>query len=266
MRKEIKLVVTDLDGTLLDSSKRIPDGFFEAVAKLRSHDVRTVIASGRQYYNVMKLFAPVRDSIDVIAENGGLAFFNGECLFINAMTAEDIAAVLRIVSDVPTAYPLLCGAKCAYALAGPEIFRTSIAPYYERREVSLSAYDHAASDTICKIAIFDEKDASLIYDRFSHLSERLHLTLSGLNWLDFMNHGADKGIGLRAIQNHLGVTPEETLGFGDYDNDIGFLRQCGDRYAMSNAVDKVKDVCGHVAPSNDEDGVMTVLRDYFDFL
>lgn len=266
MDKKIKLVVTDLDGTLLDSDKSIPAGFFNAVRTLRSHGVRTVIASGRQYFNVTKLFAPVCDAIDVIAENGGLAFFEGECLFVNGLADEDVIAVLREVAKIPTAYPLLCGARGAYALDGSALFRAGIAPYYERREVSPAAYDHAASDTLCKIAVFDEVDASRICGRFDRFTGRMHLALSGLHWLDFMNQGSDKGVGLQAIQERLGVSPEETMGFGDYDNDVGMLVHCGESYAMANAVDKVKAVCRHRAPSNDEDGVMAVLRATFDFL
>ena len=266
MDRTIKLVVTDLDGTLLDTRKKIPDGFFDAIRKLRAHGIRMVIASGRQYHNVMKLFAPVRESIDVIAENGGLAFFDGRRLFANTLSKQDIDAVLQVAAKVPTAWPLLCGAQGAYALTGPEVFKSSIVLYYERREVSPAAYEHAAQDAICKIAIFDEKDASLVYPSFEHLSNRLHLTLSGLHWLDFMNLDADKGVGLKAIQEHLGIGPEETMGFGDYDNDAGMLERCGESYAMANAVDRVKAVCRHQAPSNDDDGVMTILRREFDFL
>ena len=69
----IKFIAADLDGTLLNSSHALPDGFMELVEKLYDMGITFAAASGRQYYGVEKLFMPVRDKMMFIAENGGVA-------------------------------------------------------------------------------------------------------------------------------------------------------------------------------------------------
>ncbi len=75
----IKLVATDLDGTLLNSKKELPEDFSEWVYKHK--EIKTVIASGRQYYNIKKLFPGMEDSLVFIADNGGLVFENNKIIY-----------------------------------------------------------------------------------------------------------------------------------------------------------------------------------------
>ena len=264
---KIKLIVSDVDGTLVDSQKRLPPGFPEAVRKLREHGIAFAIASGRQYYNVLKTFDCVRDDIVVMPDNGAMLIEGEEAYYTSRMQAEDVAAILRAVETIPTAHPLLEGVRALYMLPGPDFYEHEVARYYERRVVASDALEQAASDTICKFAIFDdESSARNIAPVVARFSDHLTVTLSGDNWLDIMNKGVDKGSGLRIVLEHLGVEPEECMAFGDYDNDIQMLEICGESYAMANATDAVKAVCRHTAPSNDEAGVMQVLRREFPFL
>ena len=263
----IKLIVSDVDGTLVDSQKRLPPGFSKAVRKLREHGVRFVIASGRQYYNVLKTFDCVRDDILVLPDNGAMLIENDEAYYTNRMSAEDVADILRAVEQIPTAHPLLEGVRALYLRPGSDFYEHEVARYYERRVVAHDAFEQAASDTICKVAIFDDvSSAQNIAPVVAHFSDHLTVTLSGDNWLDIMNKGVDKGSGLRIILDHLGLMPDECMAFGDYDNDIQMLKICGESYAMANATDAVKAVCRHLAPSNEEAGVMQVLRREFPFL
>ncbi len=267
MNARIKLIASDVDGTLVDSQKRLPPGFPEAVRKLREHGVVFAIASGRQYYNVLKTFDCVRDDIVVMPDNGAMLIEDDEAYYTSRMSAEDVAAILKAVEPIPTAHPLLEGVRALYMRPGSDFYEHEIARYYERRVVSDDAFEQAASDTICKVAIFDdESSAQNIAPAVVRFSDHLNVALSGDNWLDIMNMGVDKGSGLRIILDHLGVKPEECMAFGDYDNDIQMLKICGESYAMANATDAVKAVCRHTAPSNDEAGVMQVLRREFPFL
>ena len=267
MKARIKLIASDVDGTLVDSQKRVPKGFAAAVRKLRGHGVRFVIASGRQYYNVLKTFDCVRDDIVVMPDNGAMLIEGDEAYYTSRLLAEDVAAILRAVETIPTAHPLLEGVRALYMLPGSDFYEHEVARYYERRVVAPDAFEQAASDTICKVAIFDDvSSARHVAPVLARFSDHLNVALGGDNWLDIMNMGVDKGSGLRIILEHLGVKPEECMAFGDYDNDIQMLKICGESYAMANATDAVKAVCRHLAPSNDEEGVMQVLRREFPFL
>lgn len=108
----IKLLALDLDGTLLDSEKKMPVDFLPWV---REHsEIRTVIASGRQYYTILRDFPVGRDNITIIAENGGLVFDeNNEKIYMNSMKSEDVKASLDRVMAIPGATPIVCGEKSA---------------------------------------------------------------------------------------------------------------------------------------------------------
>ncbi len=267
MGARIKLIAADVDGTLVDSEKRVPKGFADAVRRLRANGVRFVIASGRQYYNVIKTFADAKDDVIILPENGSMLIEAGEAFFTSRIPDGDIREALRAVRGIPTAHPLLCGVKAVYSLPCPDFCATEMSKYYERRVICEDAFDRAKDDTICKVAFFDdESTARNVLPAVSHFADRMNIVLSGEHWLDIMNKGVDKGSGLRVIMERLGVAPEECMAFGDYGNDIGMLRICGESYAMANATDDVKAVCRHMAPSNDEEGVMQVLRREFPFL
>ena len=131
----------------------------------------------------------------------------------------------------------------------------------------IDAFRLAEEDVVCKIALFDdESSAKNLAPAMAPFADHLTPNLSGDHWLDIMNPGIDKGSGLRILLDRFGVKPEECMAFGDYENDIAMLRLCGESYAMANATDDVKAVCRHVAPSNDEAGVMQVLYREFPFL
>ena len=79
-----------------------------------------------------------------------------------------------------------------------------------------------------------------------------------------MKPGVNKGEALRGVQRMLGIRPEECMAFGDYLNDCELLDAVGESYAMENAHPALKRIAKYIAPSNDEDGVMRVLRERFD--
>ena len=78
-----------------------------------------------------------------------------------------------------------------------------------------------------------------------------------------MKPGVHKGAAMRGLQSLLGIRPEECMAFGDYLNDCELLEAVGESYAMENAHPTLKRLARHIAPSNDEDGVMRVLRERF---
>lgn len=262
---KIKLVAMDLDGTLLDSQKRVPNGFFEMAADLHARGIHVVIASGRQYFNILALFAPIRDSLVFMADNGGYFNIYGKTVLAKPFTPEQTGRILDLAGTIPTAEPVLCCADCAYSMPCAESVRRDIGLYYERKEYSAEGFAKARGEGVIKIAIHDlENSTKNIWPVMRVLDgPEMCVRISGDLWLDVMPFGVDKGDGIRQLQRLLGVDRSACMAFGDFDNDIGMLEACGESYAMANAVDSVKAICRHGAPSNDDDGVMRVLREVF---
>ena len=78
-----------------------------------------------------------------------------------------------------------------------------------------------------------------------------------------MKPGVHKGMAMRGLQRMLGVEPEECMAFGDYLNDCELLEAVGESYAMENAHPQLKAMAKHIAPSNDDNGVIRVIKERF---
>lgn len=258
--KEIKLVATDMDGTLLNSKKEMPADFMDWV---KAHQqIRTVIASGRQYFTLEADFMPVRDELIFVAENGSLVFDHGEIIYINEMTREDVCWCLDMLKEVPYANPICCGAKAAYMENPSKEAHENAAMYYKSLVVTDDMKEAIKADRIVKIAIyFNDFKAGEMVDRVV-LPEDGHLqsVYSSVSWIDIANASVNKGEAIHSIQEKYDISPDESMAFGDFLNDYELLLACTESYCMANGHEELKKIAKHIAASNDEDGVMQVLR------
>lgn len=256
---KIKLVALDMDGTLLDSNKQLPPDFMEWV---RTHpDIKTVIASGRQYFTLVKDFIPIKDELIFVAENGGFVFQRDEIIYSNEMQKQDIYRCLELIEQRPALTPIVCGVRSAYMRAVKEEVYRKTAMYYTRLQTVEKLYEASLKEAVVKIAIFvDDKGAEAAMEYFSGLPEHLAAVLSGDSWIDISNRTVNKGIAVEAIQKKYGIERTESMAFGDYLNDVGLIKSCEESYCMENGHPDLKAVAKYVTDSNDNDGVMKVLR------
>ena len=255
----IRLVATDMDGTLLNSRKELPPDFEAWVV---SHPgIRVAIASGRQYYTLYDNFGPARELLLYIAENGALVFERGAAVYKNVMDPADALACLRVASSMPGVHPILCGVRSAWMVHAPEAVEREAKMYYHRLAFPETLESAVGGDEIVKVALYIEGyRAAETVSGFRTLQPRLAPVVSGPDWIDVANASVSKGAALRDIQTRYGIAPEDCAAFGDYMNDYTLLQACGESYAMANACEDIKGVAKHLTASNDEDGVMVVLR------
>ncbi len=256
---KIKLVATDMDGTLLDSHKKMPSDFKSWV--VNHENITTVIASGRQYYALARDFMDIKDHLIFIAENGSLVFSKDEIIYRNLMKKEDVLLAVEKLEKLPFATPLLCGVKSAYMekSADEEIHHATM--YYERLEEVADLRAVAEKEEIVKLAIYFRNqmaEKSAYY--FSSLPDHLKAVVSGVSWIDVANVDANKGKALKEIQEQKHVSWSECVAFGDYFNDVEMLEQVKYSFATANAHPKIKKLASYLTDSNDDDGVMKVLR------
>lgn len=263
----IKLVAADMDGTLLTSDKRVPEELEQVVRALWAKGVRFVIASGRQVASLMRDMGDLADELTYIAENGAVIVDKGETIFVDPMDKGDVRCVLEKTRGLAGMHPVLCCPdKAVIEESAPLEFRRNVKMYYESTQIVpdlLAALE--GIDAVCKMAYYDEGDAEHheypILDQL--FSGDLAVILSSYSWVDIMKPGTHKGRGMRTLQSLLGVSPEECMAFGDYFNDIELLESVSESYAMGNALPEVKAIAKHIAPTNDENGVMRVVKERF---
>lgn len=261
----IKLIATDMDGTLLTTEKEFPPHLFNVIDRLHERNIKFAVASGRQYYTLLKDFEPVKDEVTFICENGALVFDKGENIFCDAMAYEDIAKCIEIIRGIENAYPILCGVDSAYIEDDHQEFNQNADMYYARCERVDNLLEAAKKDRICKIAIFDTEDAQVnTYEQVKQLNDTYKVSLSGHQWVDIMNPTVNKGEAMRLIQKKYDISYDETMAFGDYLNDYEMMQTCYYNYAMENAHDELKSICNFRAPSNDENGVIVTIEHFLE--
>ncbi|MDE5977629.1 MAG: HAD family hydrolase [Turicibacter sp.] len=258
-----KLIATDMDGTLLTTKKQLPPNIFNVIDRLHERKIKFAVASGRQYYTLLKDFEPVKDEVTFICENGAIIFDKGENIFCDEMAYEDIEKLMAVIRQIDHAYPILCGEKSAYIESVEPVFKKNADMYYARCEVVEDLLEAAKKDRICKVAIFDTLDAQTnVYVQLKSFNDQFKVSLSGHEWVDIMNATVNKGEAMRLIQKIYGISYDETMAFGDYLNDYEMMQTCYYSYAMANAHPDLKAICHFEAPSNDEYGVIQIIEKF----
>jgi len=258
----IKLIATDMDGTLLDTEGNLPKDFFSTLEKLKAKNVKFVVASGRPYDTLRRSFEPISDELDFICDNGAFIVENGKVLNIDVMDKIKINELIKYCDDIPNIEVVLCGIKSAYHRSLSRDFAKEVGKYYLKYKIvdDLTTVD----DDIFKISICNlNNSATNLYKALeTKFNEDFALVISGTTWIDIMNKGINKGLALEKIQKDEDISYEETMVFGDFYNDIEMLNKAHYSFVMENANEDMKQYGNFIAKRNTENGVIEAIEEY----
>ena len=258
---EVKLIVTDMDGTLLNSNHEVSDLFFEQFQVLKENNIHFVAASGRQYHSILDKLKSIQKDITIVAENGAYIVRNEETLYVNVIPINEIKKLLPICQAIEGVQTVICGKKKAYLSKNTsKQFQNTIAEYYSSYEV-VENFDILPQDDFFKIALchYDGSEKN-IYPHVKQLEKQWQVKISGKLWIDISQKSAHKGNAVSQIQKQFKVTPKQTMAFGDYNNDTEMLALATYSFAMENAHPNIKRVANFATLSNDNNGVEEVLN------
>lgn len=264
MSTKIKLIATDVDGTLVkESSKDVYDELITAVQKLVDCGVHFVVASGRQYNSIYQMFERTNRKLDFIAENGAHVVLNGENFSVTKMNrqyVEEIMADLRALYDEGCKVVVSTDQGSYMEDKDPDFY--NLIRYGYRNKVTVVDDVLAVDANVIKIAIYKKGNIRPIGESqlIPKWQDKVKTCMAGEEWVDFMDKSVDKGNALKVIQSELGVTPEETVVFGDNNNDLGLILSAVESYAVENAVPEVKSAAKHVCDDYTKHGVCKVLE------
>lgn len=256
---DIRLIVTDMDGTLLNSRHEVSDRFFELHEAISEKGVHFAAASGRQYNSIVSKLQPIRDQIYVIAENGGLAKYGEREIVSTPLDPATKNSVLDSLGKEREVHPVLCARNNAFVTGHSPDFLQILKEYYTEFEVIDDLYGF--EQEVMKIAAYHfESSERYIYPLVLDHADELMVKISGRHWVDISHPNAHKGHALRIIQNELGIGPDQTMVFGDYNNDLEMLSLSAYSFAMANAHPNVAKAARFSTLSNDQGGVEHILE------
>ncbi len=255
----IKLIATDMDGTLLNERGELPTDFEDVYKTLKRQGIHWVVASGRPYPTLKLQFGKLGEEMLFIAENGALVMEGNKRLASHAMEGELAKELISLGQSIEGVSVVVCTPKIAYIKEPPEEAMREIEKYYkkyEKVEDLLAVEEPILKVTFCDLKGCEENSATFVRS----YEGRAQTTIAGALWLDIMALGVNKGVALEDIQKGLGITYEETAAFGDYLNDYELLQKAYYSYAMANAHEDLKKLARYQAKSNKENGVMDVVK------
>ncbi|OTN88172.1 hypothetical protein A5819_000624 [Enterococcus sp. 7E2_DIV0204] len=255
----VKMIAVDMDGTFLNSQQDYDrETFNQLYRQMKQQDIRFVIASGNQYYQLKSFFPEIAEELSFVAENGAYVVSEGKEIFTGEIDPNVIQEVLTILAGFKEGHTILCGKNSAYVAASePDTFVEHGRKYYHRLK-KVANLTEVREDTLFKFAL------SFPVEQVGAVLEQLHLALgdkvipvsSGHGDVDLIIPGIHKAHGLLQLQELWGIKNHEIAAFGDSGNDLEMLKHAHYSYAMSNGQPKVKVAAKEIILSNDENGVL----------
>ena len=257
----IKLIASDLDGTLLDDKKKLPSDFHEVFRKMRENGIRFATASGRDLNGADRYFPEYKEDMYFITDNGANIYHGDENLLCRTFDKSLSDEIIDFMTERKMNI-LVCAKSGSYLDSTNEEFVQKMSRHYSK---CTAVDDLKAIEDVFKISV-NYMGGDIAADIYAPLAERFgeraNVTVSGKIWLDVMDLAADKGIGLKWLQKHLGVDRSETMVFGDYYNDIPLLNNAEYAFVMENANEDLKSQYKYTAKNNNENGVTQAIIDW----
>ena len=257
-----KLLVLDVDGTLLNDEREISKRTLAALLKVQQMGVRIVLASGRPTYGLM----PLAKTLELGNYGGFVLSYNG-CQIIKAQNGEILFE--RRINPEMLPYLEKKARKNGFAIFtyhDDTLITDSPDNEYIKNEALLNnlkiiredEFSTAIDFAPCKCMLVSDKEKALI-GLEQHREKRLAGTLDAFRsepyFLEVVPCGVNKANTLGALLEHLGVTREEVIAVGDGVCDVTMLQLAGMGVAMGHSQDSVKVCADYVTASNEEDGV-----------
>ena len=156
---KVKLVVTDMDGTLLNPKSEVSSRFFNQFIELKKKNIHFAAASGRQYQSILEKLNPIKKDITIIAENGGMMKYNNEERVLLRLSSENVTKAIETLRKINDSYIVLCGRKSAYIETTNEEFISKFKNYYsEYYAVLLKIKDEVNKENVSFIQIQEYLD------------------------------------------------------------------------------------------------------------
>ncbi|MCD7778511.1 MAG: HAD family hydrolase [Clostridiales bacterium] len=264
----IKLIVTDLDGTLFTSDHlTISERNIKALKRAREKGIKLAISSGRAYCLLDDVIRQL-GAVDYIMTSNGAASADSSGRIISADFIEyeewkNIYATLAKEGIVTEVY---CGGN---TYLNKEDFAKYENPSLGEPALNvLKGIITPCGDVLKNLegksaeklySIYVEKE---VFDRFKEKFEKIgmEVTSSIPHNMEISKKGINKGRGLKKLCSALGIDLDEVMAFGDEENDIEMLKAAGYSYAMKNASKAVKETAKFITESNDNDGVAAAVE------
>ncbi|KAA9014542.1 Cof-type HAD-IIB family hydrolase [Niallia endozanthoxylica] len=281
----MKLIASDLDGTLLNEIGEISQENIQAIIKAEEKGLTFVVATGRSYDSAKRILTKAGILCPIICLNGAAAYdINGRLIRnipMDAAVCRKIVSVCQkaeMYTELFMENSVLSSGKDNFMDVAIQMFK-NVMPNSTEEEIrhvverrfqdenvqftdNLEKQISNENNTIYKVLSFslDEKKLAEAYNELKN-EPGMIITSSGHMNLEFNHPDAKKGLALKELVNSMGIDMRDVMALGDNLNDKSMLEEVGRGVAMGNAAEEIKELCKYTTKRNTEHGVAYAIEE-----
>ena len=270
----IKLIATDMDGTILDSQGLLDLPRLEKILdRLEEKGIRFVIATGNEIHRVRQLLGHLTDRVVLIVANGAKIFENNQLIQVETWDDELVEKALTFFKGQECQNQFVITSRNGGFVKEGTIFTQldkfmtpeMIELFYQRMNFVEELHPELFGGVLKMSLVVGEDRTEQVQEDFNQVfNGHVQAVSSGYGCLDIIQDGIHKAWALQELLKSWDIKPEEIMAFGDSENDVEMLELAGIAYAMENADEKAKAVATDIAPANSQGGVYQVLEAWLD--
>lgn len=271
-----KMIVMDMDGTLLNEEKKMTPKTIEALNKAEKQGIKTVIATGRLYNFAASYCEYLTQDQPIITNNGACILMtkSEEIIYNHPLKYEEMETIINAVEKQGltccffTKDSLYAHVNDPMALRYerfnddlPSQYKIKI--YYIEHKEEWLKYYQSNPEGIYKCIVLEENVELLnrVRNELNQISDLQVASSFSIN-IEINANGVTKSKAVKMVADYYGISMDEVICIGDGENDLDMIEVAGLGVAMGNAVDKVKDIADYITDTNEEDGVAKVIEKF----
>ena len=264
MTPAYKLVAVDLDGTLFNDQRKIPEENIRAIRAAVAQGVHVMVATGRPYRSACRIFEQLGIAEGLaLSQAGGLVsvYPSGETVYSRSHDPEFLRDLAEFCAQHGYFFHCMAVSDYYFLHKGPMADLTEHYLGHPGVEIPLEKMLKMHFGKATMVTPVEETlwASALLKAKFG---SRVEIAVSDAGVTDITPRGVDKGVALLAAAEFLGIPREETMAMGDSENDIAMLVAAGLGVCMANGVPAAKEAADVIAPSNNDAGVAKILEEY----
>ncbi len=273
----IKLIVTDLDGTLMaPDHTTVTERTRRALKEAHDRGVKIAIATGRTI-SLIGMVTNQVDFIDYVIYSNGAAVYdrvNKKLIYTSFFDTENALELAKFLDSEPVFYEIYAN--------GWSYIRNDKVSLFDMGNLPKDFIDEITKHTVfvddmCEIIKKSDVEkfniSSMAPDRAEYITEKL-VSFKDTEWtsslpgskvqnqMEFMKKGVNKGAAVKGMCSVLGISPESVMAFGDAQNDCSMLELAGWSFAMGNACEECRQTAKYITDTNANDGLAKAVEEY----
>lgn len=239
----MKAIITDLDRTLLRTDKTVSEYTYSVLKKCRDRGIILMAATARPERTVLTYHN--RIGFEAITTLNGARIILPDGIIENGIALSDAESILKKVISIPD---LVLSME-----TGDGIF--SNVPIPEWETTIFDGFPALPTESVIFKIILSSTSDNICSEVKKALTANTYMTVADGKLIQIMSTAATKWNGIKAMLEAVGIDSSDAIYFGDDNDDIEPIKNCGIGVAVSNAVDEVLEAASHITESNDADGV-----------